>query len=154
MARQLNVDRNRFLYVATCMFLWTSRYIVVGVAEADIGQRNAQRRGECNCFELYLLTIFLLLIRVQFHTHLSRLGPDRNGFRDRMFGRESYPPPPPPFFRDRMMGRFGVRVSFWNMKHFCHVVGLERGPLSLVSTTEELLDRKKRLLSRKPRIRP
>jgi hypothetical protein len=52
--------------------------------------------------------------------HLSRLGPDRNGFRDRMFGRESYPPPPPPFFRDRMMGRFGVRVSFWNMKHFCH----------------------------------
>jgi hypothetical protein len=34
------------------------------------------------------------------------------------------------------------------------VVGLERGPLSLVSTTQELLDRKKRLLSRKPRIRP
>jgi hypothetical protein len=25
---------------------------------------------------------------------------------------------------------------------FCEVVGLERGPLSLVSTTEELLDRK------------
>jgi hypothetical protein len=34
------------------------------------------------------------------------------------------------------------------------VVGLERGPLSLVSTTEELLDKKERLLSRKPRIRP
>jgi hypothetical protein len=34
------------------------------------------------------------------------------------------------------------------------VVGLERGPLSLVSTTEELLDRKERLLSRKPRTRP
>jgi hypothetical protein len=34
------------------------------------------------------------------------------------------------------------------------VVGLERGPLSLVSTTEELLDRKERLLSRNPRIRP
>jgi hypothetical protein len=35
------------------------------------------------------------------------------------------------------------------------VVGLERGPLSLVSTTEELLDRKVAwLLSRKPRIRP
>jgi hypothetical protein len=33
-------------------------------------------------------------------------------------------------------------------------VGLERGPLSLVSTTEELLDRKLELLSRKPRIRP
>lgn len=38
------------------------------------------------------------------------LGPDR--FRDRMFGRDPYPPPPPPpFLRDRMMGRFGVRVN-------------------------------------------
>ncbi|GLH09110.1 RNA-binding protein lark [Gryllus bimaculatus] len=36
------------------------------------------------------------------------VGPDRNGFRDRIFGREPYPPPPPPpFLRDRMMGRFG-----------------------------------------------
>jgi hypothetical protein len=34
------------------------------------------------------------------------------------------------------------------------VVGLERGPLSLVSTTEELLDRKVAAPSRKPRIRP
>jgi hypothetical protein len=34
------------------------------------------------------------------------------------------------------------------------VLGLERGPLSLVSTTEELLDRKVAVLSRKPRIRP
>ncbi|XP_063244045.1 RNA-binding protein lark [Bacillus rossius redtenbacheri] len=35
-------------------------------------------------------------------------GPDRNGFRERMFGREPYPPPPPPpFLRDRMLGRFG-----------------------------------------------
>jgi hypothetical protein len=34
------------------------------------------------------------------------------------------------------------------------VVGLERGPLRLVSTTEELLDRKVAVLSRKPRIRP
>lgn len=34
------------------------------------------------------------------------VGPDR--FRDRMFGRDPYPPPPPPpFLRDRMMGRFG-----------------------------------------------
>jgi hypothetical protein len=33
-------------------------------------------------------------------------------------------------------------------------VGLERGPLSLVSTTENYLIRKYRLLSRKPRIRP
>ncbi|KAJ8946874.1 hypothetical protein NQ318_006784 [Aromia moschata] len=34
------------------------------------------------------------------------MGPDR--FRDRMFGRDPYPPPPPPpFLRDRMMGRFG-----------------------------------------------
>jgi hypothetical protein len=33
-------------------------------------------------------------------------------------------------------------------------VGLERGPLSLVSATEELLERKKyRIQSRKPRIR-
>jgi hypothetical protein len=29
-----------------------------------------------------------------------------------------------------------------NLKYFMNVVGLERGPLSLVSTTEELLDRK------------
>jgi hypothetical protein len=34
------------------------------------------------------------------------------------------------------------------------VVGLERGPLSLVSTTEELLDRKVAAPSRKPRTRP
>ncbi|XP_060523009.1 RNA-binding protein lark isoform X2 [Cylas formicarius] len=34
------------------------------------------------------------------------VGPDR--FRERMFGRDPYPPPPPPpFLRDRMMGRFG-----------------------------------------------
>ncbi|CAG9774018.1 unnamed protein product [Ceutorhynchus assimilis] len=34
------------------------------------------------------------------------MGPDR--FRERMFGRDPYPPPPPPpFLRDRMMGRFG-----------------------------------------------
>jgi hypothetical protein len=33
-------------------------------------------------------------------------------------------------------------------------MGLERGLLSLVSTTEELLDRKVAALSRKPRIRP
>lgn len=38
-------------------------------------------------------------------------GPDRNGYRERMFGRDPYPPPPPPpFLRDRLMGggRFGV----------------------------------------------
>ncbi|CAG9565050.1 unnamed protein product [Danaus chrysippus] len=36
------------------------------------------------------------------------MGPDRNGFRDRAFGRDPYPPPPPPpFLRDRMMGGFG-----------------------------------------------
>jgi hypothetical protein len=34
------------------------------------------------------------------------------------------------------------------------VVGLERGPFSLVSTTEELLDGKVARLSRKSRIRP
>uniref|UniRef100_A0A1B6CI83 RNA-binding protein lark n=1 Tax=Clastoptera arizonana TaxID=38151 RepID=A0A1B6CI83_9HEMI len=33
-------------------------------------------------------------------------GPDRGGFRDRMFGREGYPPPP--FFRDRMLGSAGL----------------------------------------------
>lgn len=34
------------------------------------------------------------------------MGPER--FRERMFGRDPYPPPPPPpFLRDRMMGRFG-----------------------------------------------
>jgi hypothetical protein len=38
---------------------------------------------------------------------------------------------------------------------FWEVLGLERGPLSLVRTTEELLGRKSwRLRSRKPRIRP
>ncbi|XP_066994592.1 RNA-binding protein lark isoform X2 [Anabrus simplex] len=42
------------------------------------------------------------------------VGPDRNGFRDRLFGREPYPPPPPPpFLRDRMMGRFGD--SYYDM---------------------------------------
>jgi hypothetical protein len=35
-----------------------------------------------------------------------------------------------------------------------NVLGLERGPLSLVSTTEELLGRKVAALSIKPRIRP
>ncbi|XP_014223473.1 RNA-binding protein lark isoform X3 [Trichogramma pretiosum] len=42
-------------------------------------------------------------------------GPDRNGFRDRMFGRDPYPPPPPPpFLRDRLMGgaRFGNYPPF------------------------------------------
>ncbi|XP_031779149.1 RNA-binding protein lark isoform X6 [Nasonia vitripennis] len=42
-------------------------------------------------------------------------GPDRNGFRDRMFGRDPYPPPPPPpFLRDRLMGgaRFGSYPPF------------------------------------------
>jgi signal recognition particle receptor subunit beta len=34
------------------------------------------------------------------------------------------------------------------------IVGLERGPLSLVSITEELFDRKVTLLSRKSRILP
>ncbi|KAJ9592924.1 hypothetical protein L9F63_015429, partial [Diploptera punctata] len=43
------------------------------------------------------------------------MGANRNGFRDRMFGREPYPPPPPPpFLRDRMMGRFGVREGFYD----------------------------------------
>jgi hypothetical protein len=32
--------------------------------------------------------------------------------------------------------------DFWRYQIFCEVVGLERGPLKLVSTTEELLDRK------------
>jgi hypothetical protein len=42
-----------------------------------------------------------------------------------------------------------------NYQIFSEVVVLERGPLSLVSTTEELLERiKKRLRSRKPRLRP
>ncbi|XP_046390537.1 RNA-binding protein lark-like [Ischnura elegans] len=40
----------------------------------------------------------------------SHLGPDRNGFQGRMFGRGEPPyppPPPPPFLRDRMIARFG-----------------------------------------------
>ncbi|XP_049856261.1 RNA-binding protein lark isoform X2 [Schistocerca gregaria] len=42
------------------------------------------------------------------------LGPDRNGFRGPIFGREPYPPPPPPFLRDRMMGRFGMRDPLYD----------------------------------------
>jgi hypothetical protein len=34
------------------------------------------------------------------------------------------------------------RFDFWRYKIFCEVVGLERGPLSLVSTTEELFEGK------------
>jgi hypothetical protein len=34
------------------------------------------------------------------------------------------------------------RFDFWRYHIFCEVVGLERGPLSLVSTIEELLGRK------------
>lgn len=47
-----------------------------------------------------MLNILLCLIYL-------RMGPDR--FRDRMFGRDPYPPPPPPpFLRDRMLsGGFG-----------------------------------------------
>jgi hypothetical protein len=39
-----------------------------------------------------------------------------------------------------------IRMPGFNSRHyqiFWEVVGLERGPLSLVSTTEELLDKKK-----------
>ncbi|XP_043484470.1 adenosine kinase 2-like isoform X2 [Leptopilina heterotoma] len=48
-------------------------------------------------------------------------GPDRNGFRDRMFGRDPYPPPPPPpFLRDRLMGggRFGDYDSYYDRRGF------------------------------------
>nr|CAD7411893.1 unnamed protein product [Timema poppensis] len=48
-------------------------------------------------------------------------GPDRNGFRDRMFGREPYPPPPPPpFLRDRMLGRFsdGFYSDYYDRNRF------------------------------------
>jgi hypothetical protein len=45
--------------------------------------------------------------------------------------------------------------DLWRYQIFWEVVGLKRGPLSLVSTIEELLGRKKfRLRSRKRRIRP
>ncbi|XP_075238299.1 RNA-binding protein lark isoform X2 [Lycorma delicatula] len=42
-------------------------------------------------------------------------GPDR-GFRDRMFGREPYPPPPPPpFLRDSILGgRLGMKDSYYD----------------------------------------
>ncbi|TGZ46051.1 Uncharacterized protein DBV15_12649, partial [Temnothorax longispinosus] len=48
-------------------------------------------------------------------------GPDRNGYRDRMFGRDPYPPPPPPpFLRDRLMGggRFGDYDSYYDRRGF------------------------------------
>lgn len=80
--------------------------------EVVTGQRSVQRQGEyLICFDIltYYLNCFICVL---FGTCISRMGPDRNGFRDRMFGREPYPPPPPPpFLRERMMGRFGVRVS-------------------------------------------
>ncbi|XP_011344484.1 RNA-binding protein lark isoform X2 [Ooceraea biroi] len=48
-------------------------------------------------------------------------GPDRNGYRDRMFGRDPYPPPPPPpFLRDRLMGggRFGDYDTYYERRGF------------------------------------
>lgn len=51
-------------------------------------------------------------------------GPDRNGYRDRMFGRDPYPPPPPPpFLRDRLMGggRFGVSSSSRKVASYIYV---------------------------------
>ncbi|CAG9863557.1 unnamed protein product [Phyllotreta striolata] len=45
------------------------------------------------------------------------MGPER--FRDRMFGRDPYPPPPPPpFLRDRMMGRFGDSYDAYYDRRF------------------------------------
>jgi len=88
----------------------------------DIGPRNAQKQGEYKCFKALFRSGFCFWFVYSF-TCVSRLGPDRNGFRERMFGREPYPPPPPPpFLRDRMMGRFGVRVSVCSMERFCYVV--------------------------------
>jgi hypothetical protein len=46
-----------------------------------------------------------------------------------------------------------VRVRFLAQPHFLKIVGLERGPLSLVSTTEELRERKSSGSCRKPRLR-
>jgi hypothetical protein len=54
------------------------------------------------------------------------------------------------YFSDRLCGlvvrvlgyRFGGPVSIPGTTRKKKVMGLERGPLSLVSTTEELLDRK------------
>jgi hypothetical protein len=55
----------------------------------------------------------------------------------------------------RVLGyRSGGPGSFPGITRKKKVVGLERGRLSLVITNEELLDRKDRLLSRKPRVRP
>jgi hypothetical protein len=59
---------------------------------------------------------------------------------------------------DRLCGLvvrvLGYRSGFDSRHYQKKIVGLERGPLSLVSTTEELLDRKVAAPSRKPRIRP
>lgn len=41
--------------------------------------------------------------------------PERSGYRDRMYGRDPYPPPPPPpFLRDRMMDGFRDTYDYYD----------------------------------------
>jgi hypothetical protein len=62
----------------------------------------------------------------------------------------------PPLLSSGQSSWLQIRRSGFDSRYYQKkkVVGLERGPLSLVSMTEELLDRKVAVLSRKPRIRP
>ncbi|XP_075238307.1 RNA-binding protein lark-like isoform X2 [Lycorma delicatula] len=64
-----------------------------------------------------------------------RLGPDR-GFRDRLFGREPYPPPPPPpFLRDSMLSaRFGAKDSYYDRYY--------DGPSSRFDDSRDSFDRR------------
>lgn len=49
-------------------------------------------------------------------------GPDRNGYRDRMFPRDPYPPPPPSFLRERFMSGRGFGVSLLHPKSRVQIV--------------------------------
>jgi hypothetical protein len=52
----------------------------------------------------------------------------------------------PPLWCSGQSSRLQIQRSGFDSRRFqifCEVVGLERGPLSLVSTTEELLERKR-----------
>jgi hypothetical protein len=54
----------------------------------------------------------------------------------------SYNTKPPPLWSSGQSSWLQIRRPGFDSRHYQKKLGLERGPLSLVSTTEELLDRK------------